>query len=807
LSVTLKSFPVSSVYNRFDENVGHPIDSFQAHGSFISGGEAMLKRKDVVTTIVLILVSLGLFHLWHKPVDESLRVSGAYEALAYWSAQRAYPNAVIPDVAHYAAFEYAKKHLRPARWQKALTVEPWYAIGPHNLGGRTLAIAFDPQNPDILYAGSASGGLWRSRSGGVGPQAWEYVPTGFPLLAVSSIALARGDSNTIYIGTGEVYNYQNTEVLGAADRAMRGSYGIGILKTTDGGATWSKSLDWSANQRRGVQAVKVDPSNPNTVWAATTEGVYKSTNGGVTWSQALNVIMATDLVIHPVSLNIVIAACGNFSSPGHGLYRTTDGGLSWTKQTQGLPPTFAGKALLAICESAPNVVYASIANGFFINHPANATWLCKSLDSGATWTIESRTDYAQYQGWFSHDIAVNPLDPNELFAVGIQVWRSRTGGRSLAIRSAGGPFGGEIPPGAPEGPPQYVHPDIHDVVYHPTNPDIVYFATDGGVFRTTNGGSNFEGCNGGYQTTQFYNGFASSPNNPNLALGVMQDNGTIIYRGSTTWSRYHIGGDGGWTAIDPRSGSILYGSAQVLQMFKTEDGGQTWFQIAPGADQPGPTTFIAPYVLSLNNPDVIYAGRDVIYKSTTGGLSWEVTNGGAPLDGNPMLAMTISQQNSDVVYAASAPLVNRRAGVFRTTNGGATWVNITANLPDRFPTDLTVDPTNDAIVYITFSGFGAAHVFKSDNGGATWQDIGAALPDVPTSAVIVDPLFTDHLYVGNDIGVYVSTDGGRSWQEFGEGLPEAIVAFDLSISPMNRKLRVATHGNGVFERDLIGGMR
>lgn len=765
----------------------------------------MLKKKYLAGAVVLTLLSLLIWHLWNQPEAQPWKGSGAYEALAYWSAQRAYPHGVIPDVAHYAAFEYAQKYLRPARWQKTLAVEPWRAIGPHNLGGRTLALAFDPQNPDIIYAGSASGGLWRSRSGGVGASAWEYVATGFPVLAVSSIALARGDSNTIYIGTGEVYNYQNAEVLGAADRAMRGSYGIGILKTTDGGATWSKSLDWSAHQRRGVQAVKVDPSNPNTVWAATTEGVYKSTDGGATWWRALNVIMATDVVVHPVNTNIVIAACGNFSSPGHGLYRTTDGGLNWTKLTQGLPSTFAGKALLAICESAPNVVYASIANGFFVNHPANATWLCKSVDGGATWTTESRTDYAQYQGWFSHDVAVNPLNPNEVFAVGIRVWRSRTGGRGLVLRSDGNPFGGEVAPGAPEGPPQYVHFDVHDVVYHPTNPNIVYFATDGGVFRTTDGGASFEGCNGGYQTAQFYNGFASSPNHPTLAIGGMQDNGTIIYRGSPAWSRYHIGGDGGWAAIDPRDDAILYGSAQVLQLFKSVDGGQNWFPIAPGAEQFRPTTFIAPYVLSLTNPEVIYAGRDLIYKSTDGGRSWEVTNGGAPLDGNPMLAMTISPQTSDVVYAASAPGFSRRAGVFRTTNGGRTWINITANLPDRFPTDLAVDPTNDAIVYVTFSGFGAAHLFKSDNGGATWQDIGATLPDVPTSAVVIDPLFRDHLYIGNDIGVYVSTDGGQSWQEFSEGLPEAIIAFDLSISPLNRKLRVATHGHGVFERDLIGG--
>jgi photosystem II stability/assembly factor-like uncharacterized protein len=671
------------------------------------------------------------------------------------------------------------------------------------MGGRTLAIAFDPQNPNTIYAGSASGGLWRSQTGGVGASAWEYVPTGFPVLGVSSIALAPGDSNTIYIGTGEVYNYQNAEVLGAANRSMRGSYGIGVLKTTDGGLTWTKSLDWSAHQRRGVQAVKVDPSNPDVVWTATTEGAYKSIDGGATWSRVLDVIMATDVVINPVDTEIVIVGCGGFSSPGHGIYRTTDGGATWSKRTQGLPRTFAGKVLLAICDSSPNIVYASIANGFSVSGLDNATWLCRSADNGETWRIISTVDYAQYQGWYSHDVAVNPVNPDELFAVGINVWRSMSGGRTLERRSRFTPFVGEVPPGDPEGPPDNVHPDIHDVVYHPSDPNIVYFATDGGVFRTTDGGATFEGCNGGYQTTQFYNGFSSSPNNSNLAMGGMQDNSTIIYRGSTTWSKYHIGGDGSWTAIDPGNDSILYGSAQVLQMFKSVDGGRSWCPIVPGVADRRPTSFAAPYVLGINNPDVLYAGRDLVYKSTNGGSSWRVTNGGAPLDGNPMLAMAISYQNSDVAYAASAP-GRSRGGIFRTTNGGTTWDNITSNLPDRFPADVAVDPTNDAVVYVTFSGFGTSHAFKSEDGGATWQNIGAALPDVPTSAIVVDLLFPDHLYIGNDIGVYVSTDGGVIWQEFSEGLPDAVVVFDLSISPINRKLRAVTHGSGVFERDLIG---
>ncbi|MDW8240738.1 MAG: hypothetical protein RMM98_14100 [Acidobacteriota bacterium] len=759
-------------------------------------------RKVGILTSLLMIALIGSFSisLRLKLRPQPVRVSGAYEALAAWNAQRSYPYAEMPGAAYYAAFEKAKKDLQGVRQAKFLSVAPWSAIGPHNIGGRTLAIAFDPQNPDTIYAGSASGGLWRSQTGGVGANAWQYVPTGFPVLAVSAIAFAPGDSRTFYIGTGEVYNYQNAMLFGQANRALRGSYGIGILKTTDGGATWSKSLDWSAHQQRGVQAVKVDPVNANVVWAATTEGVYKTTDAGRNWSRVLNVIMATDLVIHPMDTNIVIAACGNFASPGHGIYRTTDGGATWSKQTRGLPSRFAGKATLALCETSPNVVYAGIGNGF---SSGSITWLCRSEDSGATWTIVSQVDYAAWQGWFSHDVAVNPTNPNDVITAGIQVWRSLTGGTSPVVKSTFNPFTGPVPAGAPEGPPNYVHSDIHDIVYHPRDPRRVYFATDGGVFRSLDGGETFQGCNGGYQTAQFYNGFSSSPTDPNLAIGGLQDNSTAIYRGHSAWSRFHIGGDGGWTAIDPRANHILYGSFQFLQIRKSVDNGQTWTAIAPASQDGRPTCFIAPYVLSPSWPDVLYAGRDIVYKSVDGGVSWTATNNGRPLDGNPILAMAISYQNSEVVYVASSP-GQTRGRLFRTTDGGNSWTNITGNLPDRFPADLVVDPTNDAIVYVTFSGFGTSHVFKSTDGGLSWQDIGAGLPDVPTNALVVDPLWPDHLYVGNDLGVYVSTDGGRSWQNFSEGLLDAVAAFDLSISPSNRMLRVATHGNGVFERRLIG---
>jgi photosystem II stability/assembly factor-like uncharacterized protein len=294
-----------------------------------------------------------------------------------------------------------------------------------------------------------------------------------------------------------VYNYQLAGT-GAAYRSTRGSYGIGILKSTDGGQTWFKSLDWSYNQMRGVEVVRVNPLNPDVIWAGTTEGTYKSLDAGATWQQVSSVIMVWDLVIHPQDTNIVVIGCGNFGSTGNGIYRTTDGGQNWTKITQGVPLTFNGKIHLDVSRSHPEVMYASIGNGF--SSSTGATWLCKSSDKGASWTTVSTQDYSRWQGWFSHDVGISPVDTNLIIAVGIGAWKSTNGGSSLVQKASGTLTLGRPPIGGPEGPPDYIHADIHDVEFHPTDPNIVYYGTDGGVFRSLDAGETFESCNGRYQT-------------------------------------------------------------------------------------------------------------------------------------------------------------------------------------------------------------------------------------------------------------------------------------------------------------------
>ncbi|MBL0341744.1 MAG: hypothetical protein IPP71_12870 [Bacteroidetes bacterium] len=219
----------------------------------------------------------------------------------------------------------------------------WTALGPMNFGGRTLSLCFNPQNPNTIFAGSAAGGLWKSTSSGTGAAAWSQVETGFPVLGVAAIAINPLDTNEIYVGTGEVYNDQNTGT-GFAVRTTRGTYGIGILKSADGGLTWSKSLDWQFDELKGVQDIIINPLNPSTVFAATTEGTYRSFNSGQTWQLVQNSRMATDLLMIPGDTSIVFLAAGNSFSLNPGIYRSANGGSTFVKITNGLPATYSGKS-------------------------------------------------------------------------------------------------------------------------------------------------------------------------------------------------------------------------------------------------------------------------------------------------------------------------------------------------------------------------------------------------------------------------------------------------------------------------------
>ena len=763
-----------------------------------------MRKSNLLSVLVIILLGfmLGCQQQQEQSASNEVRIPGAYKALNLWNYTRAYPNHDIPNEGYGLAFDHHQKQFLEKTRNPNNGIE---AKGPLNTTGRTLTIAVNPQAPNTIYAGSASGGLWRSRNLGLGIS-WEYVETGFPILGVSTIEFAPQDSMVMYIGTGEVYNYADTGTDGAS-RRTRGSYGFGILKSEDGGISWEKSLDWTYQQQRGVWMIKVSPLNPSIVYAATTNGIYKSIDAGDTWELVFEKLMGTDIDIDPRDDNRLVAGFGNLGSTGRGLFYSSDGGTTWTQV--GAHDDFQGKILIARDILQPDIIYASVGNGFGFSD--GDTQLLKSEDGGLSFSLINRFDYSRWQGWFAHDIAVDPFNSDNIMAVGIGVHKSTDGGINLNDEVRTGVTGGTPPIEGPDGPSDYVHSDNHFVMYHPTIEDLIMIGSDGGVFLSFDNGENYRSANGGMQTTQFYNGFSVSHTNGDFALGGLQDNSTVVFRGDGEWQRA-AGGDGSWTAINQIDNEYAYASAQNLVIFRSTNNAVSFNErISPDLTGDSPL-FISPYVISDSDPDILYAGAMNVYKSTNRGDSWQTTNSGAFIDsGNPVFAMDVHTEFTDIVYVATAPIVGS-PNVLSTFDGGDTWQSGNTGLPNRVPNDIVMTNENPDVAYVAFSGFGTQHLFRTTDRGQNWLAVDTNLPDVPGNAIAIDEA-SGIIYYGTDIAVYSAAYKDETgelidqpeWILYNEGMPLAAITLDLKISPSDDKLWIVTHGNGTYTGDLIRG--
>ena len=675
----------------------------------------MSSRASMILGISVFLAASCIEVMLNKPTaDRGEVTSEAMRALDMWTISRAYPDADIPTDRYYRAYLDAREMRREAD-APGLAPAPWESIGPINFAGRTIAIEINPLNPNSLYIGTAAGGLWRSHTGGLGGD-WARVSTGFPVLGVNAIAIQATDTNTLYIGTGEVYRYC-CAIGGLVYRATRGSYGVGILKTTDNGATWEKSLDWTCEQKRGVECIRLNPLNPSTVFAATTEGVYRSTNAGETWARVLNVLLGQDIAINPADTSKILVTCGNFASTGRGVYRSTNGGTSFS-MVSGLP-TFTGKAMLEMYGANPWRVYASLADTTVGTSSTGTGSLWKSTNFGATWSLVSNEAVYGVQGWYAQFVAVHPTDSMRVVRGTEYLYYSLNGGVTTSYRF---PYLGS--PWA----------DFHNHAHHPTNPNILYIVDDGGVWRSTDFGITYQGVNEGLVTSQFYNGFSCSAQDSNRILGQAQDHFGWMYRGSLTWVS-SAADEAGWTAINQSNDLVMYaGDRNGDSLFKSTNRGLSFFSSCAGIPMYGSGAWNTPFVLSKSNPNILYFGRAIVYKSINAGGSWTATNGGSSLDGNLALSMAVAPTNQDTVFVGTVP-GSGRVHVFRTTNGGTNWTNVTGTLPNRYPIDITIDPRDSRVVYIAFGGFDTTRLAKSTNAGLSWTHIDSPLPFVRMSVV------------------------------------------------------------------------
>lgn len=721
--------------------------------------------------------------------------SGAMESMQWMTRIRAYPEQDVPSDKFFKAFEYSKENLQAINQRESL--DQWQSIGPNNIGGRSLCVAIHPVDTGTVFMGAASGGLWKSTTGGIGANAWIMLNTGYPSLAVSHIAIDSVNPNVMYIGTGENYGYQFSE-NGLDVRVTRGMYGIGILKTTNAGISWTKSLDWSYQNKRGVWKVVINPKNSSIIYAATSEGVYKTKNSGVSWNQVLDFPMVMDLEINPVDTGIAYASVGNLTNniplTNKGIFKTSNGGVNWIKLSGGLPAAWSGKATIELYKGNTEFVYASIPNDF------SYVGYYKSSNGGANWTSVNSSVPIGNQGWYNNGHLVKSNDPNSILVGTINVEKSINGGNSFTTKSNWSAWvEGPTPPGQPEGPENFVHADVHYYASNPKDPNKIYVTADGGLYRSNNFGETFFSCNGGFVTSQFYATFANSFQDSIFCLGGLQDNRSAFYQGTTAWYKTFVG-DGMSCAINSLNDNICYTEYTYGAISKSTNRGVNWFSISPpGSGSENNYCFATPFVCSISDPNVLYVGGKSIYKSTAGGGNWLGPYGSTVFGGTKILSIVCSELGTDIVYCGA---INGR--IFKSSNSGVNWSNITDStvLPKRYATDLTIHPINTNEVYATFGGFGSGHIFKTSDGGITWQNISSNLPDLPHHAVILDPEYNQNIYVGNDLGVYVSTNSGVSWNEFMAGMPYALV-LDLSVVYPNRKLRAATYGNGIYERKLI----
>ncbi|MBK6546585.1 MAG: hypothetical protein IPG12_15105 [Saprospiraceae bacterium] len=651
----------------------------------------------------------------------------------------------------------------------------WESIGPNNIAGRTLCIAIHPTDSSELWMGSASSGLWKSNSGGLGMNAWKNIPTRFPVASISSIAIQQTQPNTMYIGTGEVYNYLGSNG-GIATRTLRGSNGIGILKSTDGGLNWKISLDWLNKKSTAIWKIIIHPTNPNIVFAATNLGVYRSVNNGLNWSVILDLPLVMDLIINPQEPNILYAGVGGINGSHYGVYKTINQGTTWQKINSPNDTMYNGRIMLALFKSNPDKVYAAYSDAF---KTIGLLRTVDEFDSTKYYTVTK--DVCSYQGWYAKCLHIKDDDSSKLIMGGVDLYLDTTG--------TGNQFFNLILKKIK------IHADMHDIISNPLDPNKIYIATDGGLFRSDNFGESFYPCNGGYISTQFYNGSLSQ--NSKMLLGGLQDNRTAIYSGTNQWKSIHLG-DGTFSAFHPKYDTILYLSSQYQNLYNSFDQGKSWKELIP---QNLNASFVSPFVMHRDNFLDIYSGGDKLLHSVDGGIQWDTTK---LINKNEKItSILLSNENNNLIYFSTINTTLVESNLYVSYNAGKEIVSIDNGIPERFIRDIYLNSKNNKSIYIALGGTGQNGIMQSKDAGSTWTyPENNGLPDVPFHCILIDPRDTMILYAGCDLGIFVSFDYAKNWQAFNQHPYDVISVYDIQYSKIESKLIIFSHGHGAFKCEL-----
>ena len=784
----------------------------------------------------------------YYPTKSSFEKSKGWKQFKRWEwfyVHRNYPDfTYISPSALIEAYQKAQQ-LKIKDGSKSV----WVSINPPSVPptpdtisisgtGRVMCIAFHPTDSNTFFVGTSQGGMWKTTDQG---NTWICLTDQLPVLRISGIAIDAHHPDTMYIATGDIdHNIYNIVAPGGASE-----YGLGVFKTYDGGSTWEPTglvFQFDQPQATALRTVFVHPDSSNILVAIGLPGIYRSTDYGETWTKVQNGYFV-DADMHPQNPNILFVT--SMFVPGvvgskAAIYRSTDFGKTWTELTTPIPPTSDVLRIeLAISSADPSKVYALTCrnNGGFYAMYA-------SVDSGFTWseiakysgnnkapnmlgwadggyfgiTLPGYPPDDAGQGTYDLTLLVHPDSAHIIYTGGINIWGSKNGGNGGSLSTWNivtfwvNLFGRSI------------HADQHMLVYNSKLKK--YFAgCDGGLYVSDTlilGNLNaifpcidfvnqtiIPGCytlptqwqdiSHGLHNTEYYR-IALNQNDPNMFMGGSQDNGTFLFRNGQWLQTY--GGDGMEAMIDPVHPSILYATNYNGTLNRSEDGGLTYTTNLekPITDAGEGGAWVTPFIMHPWYSNIIYTAFYNIWKSEDRGNTW--TRLSNLSNGKSFEALTICPSHPEYLYAA------RVDNVFKTTDGGQTWISIKNGLPmsEAHVTYLAVDFFNPQEIYITFSGFKQGKkVYRSMDGGQTWQNISGNLPNIPVNCIVKHANSPKNdLYIGTDIGVFYTNDSllqDSSWLYYNDGMP-AVVVNELEIHYSSQKIVAATYGRGIWEAPL-----
>jgi photosystem II stability/assembly factor-like uncharacterized protein len=697
----------------------------------------------------------------------------------------------------------------------------WRLAGPFR-GGRAVAVAGDPTKPLVFYFGAVNGGVWKTTNGG---QTWRNITDGkSDISSVGAIAVAPSDPNVIYVGTGES---QLREDL---------TYGTGVYRSTDAGATWTH-LGLTETQQ--IARVVIDTRDPDRVFVAALghafgpnaeRGVFRTTDGGRSWKKILflnDSTGATDLSMDPANPRILFAAMWKFQRTPwgmnagggrSGLWKTIDGGDTWKEVSfnPGIPDRPLGKIGIAISPANPRRVFASI------EAPDSAGGIFRSDDGGDTWDRTSGDQKWAVRPWYYSAVTADPSDENTVYVMNLQVSRSIDGGKTFSTV--------RVP-----------HGDTHIMWIDPGDSKRLINGNDGGATISLDGGATWSSIYN-QPTAQFYHVITDNQW-PYRILGAQQDNSTVSVAsrsddGSIGERDYYpvAGCENATIAVDPRNPDITYGGCYTGFLTRTDRKIRqdrdisVWMANYDGwaaADIPNRFQWTFPVLLSPHDPSTLYVASQNVWRSRDEGASWEkispdltvhdratLERSGGPIHGDmtgtewyaTVYAFNESPVAKGVLWAGSDDGL-----IHVSRDAGGNWENVTPRAYGKFTRTAVIEPSRfDAgTAYVAANRYQQddfkPYLWKTTDYGKTWTTIVAGIPaGAITRTIREDPVRRGLLYAGTETGVYVSFDDGARWETLQLNLPRSSVR-DLTIH--GNDLIAATHGRAFWSIDDVSLLR